>query len=239
MRRRRLAGLAAAWLAIVIAWLSYRWSSGLGTTAAIQELVESIRGAWWSVPAFLLLSLARPFVLVPATLITVAAGLLYGPVAGVVIAAAGANASAMIGHAVGGSFIGDVERTGMVATWRGRMRRNSFEAVLLMRLIFLPYDLVNYAAGYLGVRRWSFLAATAIGSLPGTVSFVLLGASLSDLTTGVGGIDRTSLVVSVVLILASIAASRLLRRRAPRPGSAAPPGTDPVIAPNQTYHLDR
>ncbi|MDZ7678834.1 MAG: VTT domain-containing protein [Acidimicrobiales bacterium] len=239
MRRRRLAGLVAAWLTIVIAWFAYRWSSGLGTTAAAQELVESIRGAWWSVPAFLLLSLARPFVLVPATLITVAAGLLYGPVAGVVIAAAGANGSALIGHAVGRSFIGDVERAGLVATWRGRLRRNSFEAVLLMRLIFLPYDLVNYAAGYLGVRRWSFLAATAIGSLPGTVSFVLLGASLSDLTTGVGGIDRTALVVSVVLILASIAASRLLRRRAPRAGSAAPPGTDPFITPNQTYHLDR
>jgi hypothetical protein len=38
--------------------------------------------------------------------------------------------------------------------------------------------------------------------------------SLTDLTMGVGGIDRTALSASVVLIAASIVGSRLVQRRA-------------------------
>jgi uncharacterized membrane protein YdjX (TVP38/TMEM64 family) len=218
MQWRRVLGLAALWLLILGAWIAYRSSSGQSTTGAVATLVEGLRDTWWSIPAFLALSIARPFVLVPATLLTVAAGLVYGPVVGVVVAAAGANASALVGHVVG-NVVAPQWGTGLVATWGERLRQNSFETVLLMRLVFVPYDLVNYGAGLLGVRRWPFLAATAIGSLPGTVSFVLLGASLTDLTTGVGGIDRTALLASVALILVSLAASRLLRRRAP---AAAP-----------------
>ena len=214
MRWRRLLGLATLWLAIVVAWVAYRSGSEQGTTSAVAALVEGLRGTWWSIPAFIALSVARPFVLVPATLLTVAAGFVYGPVVGVVIAAAGANASAMVGHTIGNT-VAPEWGSGLGARWGDRLRDNSFESVLVMRLIFLPYDLVNYGSGLLGVKRWPFLTATAIGSLPGTVSFVLLGASLTDLTTGVGGIDRPTLIASVVLILASLATSRLLRRRTP------------------------
>lgn len=216
------------WATLAGAWIVYRWDSGLGTTDAVQKLVAALNDAWWSIPAFLFLSVARPFVLVPATLITIAAGLLYGPVLGVAVAAVGANASALVGHGVGSAFIGEAERGGLIARWRGRVQRNSFEAVLLMRLVFLPYDLVNYAAGYLGIRRWAFLAATAIGSLPGTVSFVLLGASLTDLTTGVGGIDRAALVASIVLIIASLVLARLLRHHTPE-ASPPPAPLDPAL----------
>ncbi|CAN5595256.1 hypothetical protein BH23ACT3_BH23ACT3_10700 [soil metagenome] len=119
------------------------------------------------------------------------------------MSAAGANASAMVGYGVGGAFTADVERDGRLAPWRHRLRANSFESVLLMRLLFVPYDLVNYTAGFLRIRWRPFLAATAIGSLPGTASFVLLGASLTRLDDGVDGIDRTTLAISVLLIVVS------------------------------------
>ncbi|TVR23811.1 MAG: TVP38/TMEM64 family protein [Ilumatobacter sp.] len=213
MRRYRIAFVLTMWIAIAGGWFWYRRSSGLSTTAAIQEAVDSASGSWWAIAGFMVLSMLRPFVLVPATLLTMAAGLLFGPVAGVAVAAAGANASALVGHAVGAAFVGEVERDGRIGRWRTRLATNGFESVLLMRLIFLPYDLVNYAAGYLRVRRWPFLAATAIGSLPGTVSFVLLGTSLTSLADGTGAIDRRALLASVILIVASIAASRIVRRR--------------------------
>jgi uncharacterized membrane protein YdjX (TVP38/TMEM64 family) len=213
VRRNRIVVVAAVWAAIAGAWFWYRWASGLGTTQAVQEIVDAASGSWWAVAAFLVLSVARPFVLLPATLLTMAAGLLFGPVAGVAVASVGANASAMVGHSIGAVFVSEVEQDGRISRWRTRMSTNSFESVLLMRLVFLPYDLVNYAAGYLEVRRWPFITATAIGSLPGTVSFVLLGASLTSLAEGAGGIDRYALLASVLLILASIILSHVLRRR--------------------------
>jgi uncharacterized membrane protein YdjX (TVP38/TMEM64 family) len=215
VRRRRITVVVAAWLVVAASWIAYRRSSDLGTTEAAQQLVDAAAGAWWAVLAFVVLSVLRPFVLVPATLLTVAAGLLFGPWWGIAVAAVGANASAMVGYGVGGSFTADVERAGRLAPWRHRLRANSFESVLLMRLLFLPYDLVNYTAGFLRIRWQPFLAATAIGSLPGTASFVLLGASLTRLDEGVGGIDRTTLAISVLLIVASLAVSRILRRRQP------------------------
>ncbi len=76
------------------------------------------------------------------------------------------------------------------------MRDNSFETVLIMRLLFLPYDLVNYASGILRLRWLPFLLATALGSLPGTVSFVLLGASIDTVDDGLGGVDPAILVAA-------------------------------------------
>jgi uncharacterized membrane protein YdjX (TVP38/TMEM64 family) len=212
--RTRVVAVAIGWTACVVAWLWYLRASDLSTTEAAQQFVDTASGAWWAALAFLALSVARPFVLFPATLLTVAAGLLFGVVGGVALGLTGALASALVGHVIGASFSGAAAGDGRIARWRTRLAANGFEAVLLMRLVFLPYDLVNYGCGYLRVRRTPFLLATAIGSLPGTLSFVLLGMSLTDLTMGVGGIDRTALSASVVLIAASIVGSRLVQRRA-------------------------
>ena len=93
------------------------------------------------------------------------------------------------------------------------MRENSFESVLIMRLLFLPYDLVNYVSGILRLHWLPFLMATALGSLPGTVSFVLLGASIDRVDDGIGGIDPITLVASLTIFVVSLASARWLRRR--------------------------
>ena len=105
------------------------------------------------------------------------------------------------------------DSTSFVRRWSNRMRDNSFETVLIMRFLFLPYDLVSYAAGALRIRWAPFLAATALGSLPGTVPFVLLGASLDRVDKGLAGLDTRALIASVVLFVASLAVARFVRRR--------------------------
>ena len=72
-----------------------------------------------------------------------------------------------------GRFLGDGllegERTkGIIQRYTDRLRENSFSTVLIMRFIFLPYDLVNYLCGVLRIDWKAFLFATSIGSLPGT-----------------------------------------------------------------------
>jgi len=84
-------------------------------------------------------------------------------------------------------------------------------------ILFLPYDLVNYLSGMLRLQWLPFLVATALGSLPGTVSFVLLGASIDRVDEGIGGIDPAALVISLAIFGVSLAVARLLRRRQPAP----------------------
>lgn len=209
--------IVVLWVAAIVGWVLYQRSTGLGTIGTLEAFIEAIRGEWWAFGLFILIYALRPVVLFPASLFTIAGGLLFGPVVGVAASVLGANASAMVAYfiarAFGFEFDDDDEHIGIMRKWAGRMRRNSFESVLLMRLAFLPYDGVNYAAGFLKIRPLQFLLATAIGSLPGTVSFSLAGASIESLSDGPAGVDPIVLIASVVLFFLSIGISQIVKRR--------------------------
>lgn len=210
-------GLVALWVGAIAGWVIYQRSTGLGTIGTLESFIEAIRGQWWAILLFILVYALRPVVLFPASLMTIAGGLLFGPVVGVAATVIGANASAMVAYfiarAFGFEFDEDDEHVGIMRKWAGRMRRNSFESVLLMRLAFLPYDGVNYAAGFLKIRPVAFLLATAIGSLPGTVSFSLAGASIESLSDGPSGVDPIVLIASGALFVISIVISQIVKRR--------------------------
>jgi uncharacterized membrane protein YdjX (TVP38/TMEM64 family) len=215
--------VAAIWIGATVAWRRYQTSNGLSATGAGQEFIDSVEMAWWGVFAYVAVYLARPIVLFPASVLTVVGGVLFGPVAGVIIVIVAANGSATIAYLVGrllghtpGDRVdeeGDQPATTVISRWSAKMRNNSFVTVLVMRFLFLPYDLVNYAAGALRIRYVPFIAATALGSLPGTISFVLLGASLDRVDQGLGGIDPIALTFSVVIFVASLAIARVVKRR--------------------------
>jgi len=226
--------VAAVWVAAIVAWQVYQSSNGLSTTETAQRFIDTVGDAWWGIFAYVLVYLARPIVLFPASILTIVGGILFGPVLGVIVVIIAANASAMIAYGVGrllGRAPGSADDaiaddTGsFVRRWSSRMRDNSFETVLIMRLLFLPYDLVNYASGILRLQWLPFLLATALGSLPGTVSFVLLGASIDSVDEGLGGIDPTILVVSILIFVVSLVVARLLRRRQPATTSNATEGS--------------
>ncbi len=209
--------IVTAWASAVIGWVLYQRSTGLGTIGSLQSFIDIARGAWWAILAFVLVYSIRPLVLFPATLLTIAGGLLFGPVVGVIATIIGANASAMVAYWVARSLgfepNEDPENAGLMRRWSAKMREESFVTVLLMRFAFLPYDFVNYAAGFLRIKPLSFLLATALGSLPGTVSFVLAGASITSLEDGPSGIDTNVLIASGAIFVISIIISRIVKSR--------------------------
>ena len=214
--------IGAVWLGAIVAWQVHQTSTGRTTVESAQQFIDTVGGAWWGVFAYLLVYLLRPIVLFPASVLTVVGGILFGPVVGVLVVVVAANASAMVAYGVGrllGRRPGGIESPGDDASlrhrWASRMRANSFETVLIMRLVFVPYDLVSYLAGVLRLRWLPFLLATALGSLPGTVSFVLLGASLDQVDEGIEGIDPIALGAGAMIFLVSLLLARILRRRQP------------------------
>ncbi|MCA9873114.1 MAG: TVP38/TMEM64 family protein [Anaerolineales bacterium] len=208
------------WLALLGAYAWYVRSHNLTLSSAAENLALWLTGSAWGPLLYIVVYWIRPLIFFPATLLTVLGGFLFGPI-GILYTIIGANGSALVAFMVGyffgqGVLEGDEESSSLMQRYAARMRANSFETVLIMRLIFLPYDLVNYAAGFLRIHWLPFLLATAVGSIPGTISFVLLGASfgtLDELLAGELQINPPALIASVVLIVVSIAASRLLKRR--------------------------
>lgn len=214
--QRRVA-VIALWVGVAGAWLWHSRTTGNGVTESLQQLVDELRGRWWAIPVYVMAYMARPLLLFPASLLTIAGGILFGPGLGIAVVLVASNASAMVAYGIGRVLSADPshqrDATSMVARWSERLRDRSFVTVLVMRLAFLPYDLVNYACGALRINPGAFLAATAIGSLPGTISFVLAGASLERVDRGIDGFDPRVFAASVVLFVVSLAVAKVFQRR--------------------------
>ena len=93
------------------------------------------------------------------------------------------------------------------------MQDSSFETVIVMRFIFLPYDLVNYLAGFLGIRWLPFILASILGSIPGTISFVLAGASVEYFDGGIPRLNPTTFAISILIFVSSLLLSNVFRKK--------------------------
>lgn len=208
------------WLSLIIGYWVYSQQNDLTIGESIRQVAGWLTGNWYGPVLYIVIYALRPLLFFPATLVSILSGFLFGPVWGVVYTVLGSNSSAMLAYGVGryfGQGVLDVEKSsGLIQKYARRLRENSFEAVLVMRLIFLPYDLVHYMAGFLKTDWKAFLLATIIGTIPGTISIVLIGASfgtIDELLAGEINLNPVALGVSVVLIGVSIAISRFLKRR--------------------------
>ncbi|MCA9958410.1 MAG: TVP38/TMEM64 family protein [Anaerolineales bacterium] len=210
----------AFWLALLGGYVWYTKSNNLTITDSLSQLAAALTGSAVGPVIYIILYMIRPLIFFPATLMTVLAGFLFGPI-GIIYTIIGSNSSALLAFFVGryfgqGLLEGADESAGIINRYTKRLRDNSFETVLLMRLLFLPYDLVHYVAGFLRIDWKAFILATAIGSIPGTISIVLLGTSFGTLEELVNGritVNPWALALSVLLIVGSIALSRYLKRR--------------------------
>lgn len=210
----------AIWVALAGGFFAYIRLNNLSLTDALLNMIALMQTPLGPL-VYLLIYAVRPLAFFSAAALTIAAGSIFGPVLGVVYTVIAANASASVAYLMGrvlGKGILDAEKsTGIIQGYAERMRRNSFETILIMRFIFLPYDLVSYLAGFLRIKYVSFILATILGSIPGTITFVLAGASLQIDQIFMDDFQPMfnpwSLAASVVLFVVSLLLSRYFKRR--------------------------
>lgn len=220
LARRNWTKLAALilWLVLLASFYGLLRLNGLTLADGVIAASDWLAGQRFGPPLFILLYVVGPLFFFPATLITLLGGFLFGPW-GVPFVIVGSNASALVAYSIGRYYGKGVIRqdgAGLVQRYAQRLRRNSFQTVLIMHLIFLPYELVNYGCGILQIGWKPFLAGTALGSVIATISIVMLGASfgtVEELLAGEARINPITLVTSALLIVSSIALSRDLRKR--------------------------
>ena len=211
---------AVFWLLLIGLYVWYSTSNNIGPRQTLVQLVNFMQGSFYGPLIFILVYTLRPLIFFSATILSLAGGYLFGPVLGILFVILGSNAGASLAYVIGRFFGGDdllqagESDDGIIRRWLRPLRENSFETVLIMRFLFLPYDLVNYAAGLLKINYGAFLLATLLGSLPGTLAFTLAGASIEgDFTGGVPSLNPRVLIASVVIFVASLVFSRVLKNR--------------------------
>lgn len=206
------------WFGLALGYYIYTVVSGHSAMAAMSSLVELLSNN----PSGLLLYVGifglRSLVLFPASLWVVAGGYLFGPGLGLIAAMAGCTISALIvyilGYYLGRDILkarGNIE---FIEPYLSKIGRQSFLTVLIMRCLWMPFDLVSCLAGFLRIALKPFLAATIIGTAPSALALVLLGASVQgDFSDVRPGFNPWLFVASIFLMVVSLLISKHLKKR--------------------------
>ena len=206
-------GVLALWLLLIALFWLYAQRQEQGVLAILQMWLRQVAEGRWGPLVLTGIFLVRPLLLLPITILNVFAGFLFGPVWGLLYALVATLLSSAIAYALG-RVLGKPPETSN-RKFLHRLRTRSFDTVLTSRLISLPGDLVNYAAGFMRISFWAFILATAIGGLPGLLVSVLAGASLEGpFSFGGVHINAWYLLASAALLIGSLSLSWWLRRRA-------------------------
>ena len=195
--RRRILVTAAVLAAAVAVTLLVP----LPTAVQLRDWAKSL-GPWFPA-AFLVAHTVVTVLPFPRTAFTLAAGLLFGPAIGVLLAVVASTASAVISVLlvrVAGWQLSGLIRHRAVETLDDRLRMRGGPTVLSLRLIpAVPFSVLNYAAGASAVRLWPYTLATLAGTAPGTAAVVILGDALT------GHVDPLLVVVSLCTAAVGVA----------------------------------
>ncbi|KNE84293.1 MULTISPECIES: TVP38/TMEM64 family protein [Streptomyces] len=187
----------------------------------VRQWVDSL--GWWGPVAFAVCYALAVTALLPGSVLTASAGALFGLPLGAAAVLVGATAGAALSFGLarrlGRPVVARHAGSGRLARLDAHLTRHGFGAVLLLRLVPLfPFSVINYGAGVAGVRFPSYVAATALGIVPGTLAYTGLGGSLGDpvspaLWIALGGL--------LALSAGGWWAARLIRSRRAETGVAA------------------
>lgn len=153
----------------------------LPTAVGLRDWATSV-GPWFPLVFFAahVVVTVLPF---PRTAFTLAAGLLFGPVLGIVIAVTASALSALLAlfavRALGWRLSSLISHPALESV-DARLAARGWAAVLSLRLIpVVPFSVLNYAAGASAVTVLPYLLATLAGLVPGTAAVVVLGDALT------------------------------------------------------------
>jgi uncharacterized membrane protein YdjX (TVP38/TMEM64 family) len=171
--------------------------------------LQDVRLPWWEFTALGALVCA---VGLPRQAVCFAAAFAYGTGAGLGLAFAANLIACLAVYGLTRGLAGTMRTRWLRPDGRGRrlvarLRARPFVAVLTLRLLPVGSSLlINLASGAAGLRLVPFALATALGSLPQTVIFTLLGGG-----TRIGHVGQIGLGIGL-FVLSGLCGVALLRR---------------------------
>ncbi|XP_010278395.1 PREDICTED: uncharacterized protein LOC104612615 [Nelumbo nucifera] len=142
---------------------------------------------------------------VPASVLTLGGGYLFGLPIGFVAdsigATIGATAAFLLGRTIGRSYVTsklkDYPQFQAVAI---AINRSGFKIVLLLRLVpLLPFNMLNYLLSVTPVAIGEYMLASWLGMMPITLALVYVGTTLKDLSDVTHGWGEVSAIRWVVI----------------------------------------
>ena len=195
-------------LVVVIVVLVWPMITDAFEEGGVERLVERLQNAG-PVGVFILLGMQFLQIIVafiPGEVVQLAAGLMYGPIAGSLIILVGCLFSAAIiyklVHALGAPFVQGMVSTEHLEKFRRFEQSGKLDTVVFILFLIpaMPKDVFTYLVPLTDMDMKRFLMLTTIGRIPGVVASTYIASAWAD------GNVVGSVVVGVVVLLIALCA---------------------------------
>lgn len=156
-----------------------------------------------------------PIAFFPVPILALAAGLLFGFLPGTIYTLIGAvlNSAIMflMAKVLAKNAVTNLLQRKLPENWSSFLfnldEKKGFGIIFILRLIpAMPYNLINYGAGLTSIKFSSYMLATILGILPGTLVFLNIGNQALN-------IHNPAFMVSIILLILLTIFSLILGKR--------------------------
>ena len=198
----------------------------LAVSARFIPIAEGLRGMLeWTRPfgslgvtVYALVYALAAMLCVPCLPLTIGAGILFGPVRGLLVVVCGTAVAA-----AGGFLAARHMHRGRILEWLRKkpgfravdsaINREGWKIVFLLRMVPLPFGLSNYFYGLTGLNLSYYLLATLGGMLPGNAVFVYLGSLGTSALSPERPVHPFEYVLAALSLVGLAGAGYIIKRR--------------------------
>jgi uncharacterized membrane protein YdjX (TVP38/TMEM64 family) len=202
------------------------WWAGRSLSPGLLRVVAHIQSVGPAAPAaFILIYTLAVVALIPASLLTIAGGAVFGLLPGMVYALVGATLGStgafLIGRHVARRLVARrlAAMPRFVAIERAVSARGRRIVFLLRLSPVVPFNFLNYALGLTTISAWDFVIAS-LGTVPGAFVYAYAGKVTGEALAlaGKSEVPKNSSYYAVLLagLVATIAATTVVTRTARR-----------------------
>lgn len=156
----------------------------LPTPLEVRETVGD--AGLWTLLLAVPIIIGLKLVVFPSSVVSIAAGLVYGTFLGTAVVVVAATIAACVQLVLGRSIAGREIRSNLPA-WSHRydrfIERRGWLAVATLRLMPVSHNTLNYALGFTSLKVSHMALGTAVGAGPMAFAYAVLGGNAHDLTS--------------------------------------------------------
>lgn len=181
----------------------------------LTELLGRLRASWWSPLALIGVFLVISPLGLPVSPVMLAGGVVFGTLWGSIYNLAGTVGGAAISYLLARTLARDliVRLAGDRLRWVERLvKRHGFWTLARIRLIPIPFPIVNFGSALAGVPFGVFILSSALGLFPAMVIYTYFASVLAKAASSERSGVVQHLILAVVLVLAITFLPNLWRR---------------------------
>ncbi len=187
----------------------FRWTplAHYASKESLLSFLRAIRGAWWGPALFIAIYAVGCVLALPGSVLTLAGGAVFGTVGGtmynVIASNLGATLAFFSARYLGRDFIQGLLKGGKLAKLDAQLGKSGFATIFRLRLIpVMPFNGLNFGAGFSSIKYKDYLLGSFLGMLPGTFIYTYFADALLQGVKEANQKALLHLIVACVLLIA-------------------------------------